>query len=179
MVKFSTVWKRVRNDWNNAFVMSQSGNPACHPEPFRNTKSGQWKYFKKEDDRDDYFRIYSGWCTFTMMRDFSILRIVDKDVPLRDEPHVVKIWDMERNIWSERCYIDCSISVLTHKPFYGLVDIYNGFSARYGLDLKQNRKIFRVNVTHTYLMMGLLSFIKYCLKQSTISRFEFCFCGWV
>ena len=57
------VMEKGRNDWNIAFVMSQSGNPTCHPEPWRSKKSKHWKYFKTEANRGDYIRscYFSTW----------------------------------------------------------------------------------------------------------------------
>ena len=100
--------------------------------------------YKHEADPGDYFQMPLDCCTFTMMRDSSILRIVDNDVPLSDEPRVVKIWDKERKIWGGYRYIDCPQSMYMYKSFYGMVDVHNGLRARYGLDWKTNRKMFRI-----------------------------------
>ena len=100
-----------------------------------------------------YIQIHSEFCTFTMIRDSSVLRIVDNDVPCCQEPRIVKIWDKERKLWGGLRLVDCPMSVHFYKSFYGLVDVHNGLRARYGLDWKTNRKMFRV--THEY-------FVKFC-----------------
>ena len=56
--------EKGRDDWNMAFVMSQSGNPICHPEPFRSKSSQFWKFFKNKADRGDYLQVHSDHCTY-------------------------------------------------------------------------------------------------------------------
>ena len=83
------VMENGRNYWNIAFVMSQSGNPTCHPEPWRSKKSKHWKYFKTEANRGDYIRScyfstwwlqdlskkslegINQWCTFRFIANFA------------------------------------------------------------------------------------------------------------
>ncbi len=42
-----------------------------------------------------------------MMRDSSVLRIVDNDVILIDENRVIKVWDKDKKIWGGYRLILC------------------------------------------------------------------------
>ena len=51
--------EKGKNDWKIAFCMSQSGNPICHPEPFRSKSSEYWKFCKNKADRGDYVQLHT------------------------------------------------------------------------------------------------------------------------
>ena len=58
-----SLMEKGKNEWGMAFCMSQSGNPVCHPEPWRSKTSSYWKHFKKDADRGDYVQMHSDRCT--------------------------------------------------------------------------------------------------------------------
>ena len=82
-----------------------------------------------------------------MMRDSSVLRIVDNDIVLTEEPRIIKVWDKERKIWGGYRKIMAPNCVHFYKSFYGMVDVHNGLRARYGLDWQTRRKMFRVQTS--------------------------------
>ena len=63
-----------------AFVMTYGGNKKCHPEYFRSKQSPMWKHFKTKEKRGETLVTHSDSCTFTMMKDSSVLRVVDNDL---------------------------------------------------------------------------------------------------
>ena len=137
--------EKGRHDWEMAFCMSLGGNPVCVPEPWRSKSSPQWKYFKNHGVRGEYVQVHSDSVTYTMMRDSSVLRIADNDVPLSEEQRVVKVWNKEKKIWGGYRRIIAPMAVHFYKSFYGVVDVHNGLRARYGLDWSTHRKMFRVS----------------------------------
>ena len=58
------------------FVMTMANNPVCLPEVMRSKKNDMWKYLK-EGDRGRYMTLHSDMLNFTLVRDSSVLRIVD------------------------------------------------------------------------------------------------------
>ena len=79
-----------------------------------------------------------------MMRDSSVLRLVDNDVTIAEEPRIIKVWNKEKKLWGGYRKIMAPMSVHFYKSFYGMVDVHNGLRARYGLDWQTKRKMFRV-----------------------------------
>ena len=87
-------------DMQLGFVMSQSGNPVCMPQPWRSKSASQWKYFKNHAIRGEYFQVFSDCSTFTMMRDSSVLKFVDNGVSLDPEDRVREFQNLISKIYT-------------------------------------------------------------------------------
>ena len=135
------VMQKGKDEWGTGFVMSQVSNPVCHPEQWRSKKGPWWKRIKKST-RGNYVQVFSNYATFTMMRDSSVLRVVDNDLRIAEEERVVKVWDKEKRVWGGYRKV---MAPHFYKSFYGMVDVHNGLRSRYGLDWSTQRKMFRVN----------------------------------
>ena len=109
----------MSDEWGMAFCMSQSGNPVCHPEPWRLKSPAYWKQFEKGCDRGDYVQAYSDHCTYTVMKDSSILRLVDDDEMATEELRII-VEQRERAVgWIQKDY--GPMSAHFYKSFYGTV----------------------------------------------------------
>ena len=81
------------------FVMTMANNPVCLPEVMRSKKNDTWKYLK-EGDRGRYMTLHSDMLNFTLVRDSSVLRIVDDclDSSLLS-PRLVRRYNKDTKVW--------------------------------------------------------------------------------
>ena len=75
------------------------------------------------------------------MRDSSVLRVVNNDLPAAEEERLIRVWDKDTRHWGGIRKIMAPMPVHFYKSFYGIVDVHNGLRARYGLDWSTRRKM--------------------------------------
>ena len=81
------------------FVMTMSGNPVCLPEVMRSRTNDTWKYLKG-GDRGRLMMLHSDKLNFTLVRDSSVLRLVDNCLDSSElTPRLARRYNKRTKVW--------------------------------------------------------------------------------
>lgn len=81
------------------FVMTSSGNPVCLPEVMRSRTNETWKYLKN-GDRGRLMTLHSDKLNFTLVRDSSVLRLVDNCLDSSElTPRLARRYNKHTKVW--------------------------------------------------------------------------------
>ena len=81
------------------FVMTMSGNHVCLSEVIRSRKNETWKYLKG-GDRGRIMTLHSDTLNYTLVRDSSVLRLVDNYLDSSElTPRLARRYDKNTKVW--------------------------------------------------------------------------------
>ena len=67
-------------DENQIIFCITRSSPIYHPQYFRGKKSDMYNHFKTKEKRGTLMVTHSDYCTFTMLKDSSVIKVVDNSL---------------------------------------------------------------------------------------------------